>query len=209
MVEVVKEHPLTRAETRRQQRRALIISAAEEELSESGLTGITLTAVGDRVGLSKAALYYYVDGRDSLLALVLGDGLGAIRARAAAVSGPDAPPLERLAAFAHEHVRWSVERPSGPLIASSVHELAAHEPTAQLLREHTEALVEIVDQAVAGGELRPITPLVATAAFFGTLNSLARTFVPDGPMPLHEVVDAALDLLLSGWRLERSGTVRP
>ena len=188
-----------RAQVRREQRRAAIIAAAEEELAHSGLGGITLAAVGARVGLSKGALYYYVDGRDSLLALVLEDALDAIRAEAALAVGLDADPIARLASFARTHVRGSVSRPAGPLIASSVYELASHEATAELLRGHTTALVEILDEAVAAGLLRPIAPIVATAAFFGTLNTLARTYEPTGELDLDDVIDAALDVLLEGW----------
>ena len=203
MVESVKDRPAGRAETRRAQRRELIIAAAEQELEASGLSGITLRAVGDRVGLSKGALYYYVDSRDSLLALVLEDALEAIRAEADASVGPDADPLERLLAFGRAHVRRSVDRPAGPLIASSVYELASHDGTAALLRAHTDAFQRIVDDAVAAGQLQPVPPLVGAAAFFGTLNSLAGTFEPGGPLDLDDVVDAAFDLLVAGWRTNR------
>lgn len=197
----------TRAETRRAQRRHLIIAAAEAELRESGLSGITLTAVGDRVGLSKGALYYYVDSRDSLLALVLGDALGAIRAEASAEAGTDAAPLDQLRAFARAHVRCSVTRPAGPLIASSVSELSAHEPTAELLREHTRTLSAIVKCGIESGDLRDLHPVVATSAFFGTLNSLSRTYDPNGALELDEIIDVALDLLLTGWRSSGDGAV--
>ena len=206
MVETVKERPATRAQTRRAQRRALIIAAAEQELQESGLAGITLSAVGDRVGLSKGALYYYVDSRDALLALVLEDALEAIRADAETEAGDHAAPLERIEAFARAHVRRCVERPAGPLIASSVYELASHDRTAELLRAHTAAFQAIVDDAVATGAVRPIPPLVGAAAFFGTLNSLAAAFEPGGVLELDEAVDAALGLLLSGWQPQRGTT---
>lgn len=203
MVETVKEAAVPpgqrdRAATRRSQRRSLIIAAAEEELSASGLAGITLAAVGERVGLSKGALYYYVDGRDALLAMVLEDAL--LRIRRDADAAASASPLDRLRAFARAHVRCSVERPAGPLIAGSVHELASHEPTAALLREHTEIALDLVAEAVDVGQLRAVPPVVTGAALFGTLNSLAGSFDPTGPMHIDELVDAALDVLLAGLR---------
>lgn len=196
-----------RAQTRREQRRRAIIAAAEAELAESGLAGITLSAVGERVGLSKGALYYYVDGRDSLLALMLGDALDEIRAEAALLAGPDAEPLDRLRAFGRAHVSVSTTRAAGPLIASSVYELASHDATAELLRAHTGHVTEIIQEAVVAGALRPAPPIVATAAFFGTLNTLARTHDSTGEFDLDDVIDAALDLLLGGWatRTEEDG----
>ena len=75
----------------------------------------------------------------TLLALVLEDGLRAVREEAARSVGDDASPLERLAAFGRAHVRLAVERPSGQLIISNVDLLAAHDRTAELLHEHEEA----------------------------------------------------------------------
>ena len=63
----------TRAETRRKHRQDLIVAATEAELERAGIHGTTLEQVGERVGLSRAALYYYVDSRDDLLTLVLDD----------------------------------------------------------------------------------------------------------------------------------------
>lgn len=199
MVETV--NPATqRASKRREQRRALIIAAAEDELVESGVAGTTLAAVGDRVGLSKGALYYYVDSRDDLLAMVLDDGLRAIRAEAEALAIDAADPVERLAAFARAHVRCAVERPSGPLIVSNVDLLAAHDRTAELLHEHEEAARTHIRDAIEDGLLRPIHPVVASSALFGALNTLCRTFDPDGELSLDEMIDATLDLFLDGWR---------
>ena len=203
MVETVNQEPTgpeSRGAVRREQRRSLIISAAQAELAEVGLAGLTLAGVGARVGLSKAALYYYVDSRDALLALVLGDALDAIRLDAALLAGEGATALDRLTAFAAAHVRASVERPAGPLIASSVYELAALDATAELLRRHTAELVTIVDEAVEAGQLREMHAAVAAAAVFGTLNSIAGSFDPAGQLTLDEVVEQALSLLLDGWR---------
>lgn len=189
----------TRAEKRREQRRALIIAAAEEELRESGLAGTTLAGVGERVGLSKGALYYYVDSRDALLALVLDDGLQVIRDEAARLTADDATPLDELMAFGRAHVRCAIERPSGPLIITNVDFLAAHDRTAELLHQHEEAARAIIRRAVDAGQLRDVHPVIASSAFFGALNTLCRTYDPDGSVTLDEMIDATLDLLLRGW----------
>ncbi|MEM9035528.1 MAG: TetR/AcrR family transcriptional regulator [Actinomycetota bacterium] len=199
MVEDVKTEGSERAARRREQRRQLIIAAAEQELSESGIGGTTLAAVGDRVGLSKGALYYYVDSRDALLALVLDDGLRSIRAEATRIAGDDPTPIEALVAFARTHVRFAVDRPSGPLIISNVDVLAAHDRTAELLHGHEEAARHLIARATDAGDLRPIHPVVASSAFFGALNTLCRTYDSEGELSLDEMIDATLDLLLTGW----------
>lgn len=205
MVETVNSDGGTRAAKRREQRRSLIISAAEDELREQGIAGTTLAGVGERVGLSKGALYYYVDSRDSLLALVLDDGLQAIRREAerlaadAAAAGASTP-LDELVAFGRAHVRCAIDRPSGPLIITNVDLLAAHDRTAELLHHHEEAARSIIARAVAAGQLRDVHPVIASSAFFGALNTLCRTYDPAGEMTLDEMIDATLDLLFHGWQ---------
>ena len=143
-----------RAETRRRQRQALIIAAAEDQLGESGIAGTTLDRVGERVGLSKGALYYYVDGRADLFALVLDDVLREIRLEAVEKTGADPDPLRRLECFARAHVHAAVERPAGQLIVSNIDLLAAHERSAELLHRHEAEARELVKLAVEGGQLR-------------------------------------------------------
>ncbi len=178
----------------------MIIAAAEAELAESGIAGTTLAGVGERVGLSKGALYYYVESRDELLALVLSVGLADIQVEAATAAGSDAPPLEELRAFGRAHVRVAVERPSGQLIIGNLDYLAATDATADLMHGHEAVARGIIQRAVDSGQLRPIHPVVASATFFGAMNTIARTFDPVGDLTLAEMTDASLDLLLEGWR---------
>ncbi len=203
MVETVKSTPRSetgRSARRREQRRQLIIAAAQDQIGEAGLAATTLASVGERVGLSKGALYYYVDSRDSLFALVLDDLLGTIRTDAAERAGDDPAPLDELVAFARAHVHAAIEQPAGPLIISNVDELAAHPPSAAVLHDHEVAAREIIARAVDAGVLRDVHPVVASTVFFGALNTLCRTYDEGGELSLDDMIDAALDLLLAGWR---------
>jgi AcrR family transcriptional regulator len=189
----------SRAETRRRQRQALIISAAEDQLGETGIAGTTLERVGERVGLSKGALYYYVDSRDELLALILDDGLRSVRENALERAGDDPDPVHRLRCFGHAHVHLAVNRPAGQLIISNVDLLASHDRSADLLHEHETAARLLIEEAIEQGSFRDIHPVVASTVFFGALNTLCRTYNPDGPLTLDEMIDAALDLILHSW----------
>ncbi|MEX2445874.1 MAG: TetR/AcrR family transcriptional regulator [Dehalococcoidia bacterium] len=189
----------TRADVRRQQRLELIVAAAEDVLADTGLEGATLQEVGERVGMSKGALYYYVDGKDQLLALVLAEVLRAIRVDAERNLADDASALARLRSFAHAHARISAERAAGKLIVSHVDLLAASAVTAALLSEHEHHARRLADAAVTAGQLRPVSPVVGAAVLFGALNTLVRSYDPQGQRTLEELVDESFDLLLRGW----------
>jgi len=189
----------TRAEIRRKHRQDLIVTAAEAELETTGIQGTTLERVGDRVGLSRAALYYYVNSRDDLLTLVLDDVFQQQVAECERIAGGDPTPVERLRAFVHGSIRVVVERPAGQMIVGHLDLLAAHEPSARLMRHQEQYAREIIGDAVDTGALRPIEPTAAVAVLFGTISTIPRGYNPDGPMALETLVDAALDLVLAGW----------
>jgi AcrR family transcriptional regulator len=189
----------TRASVRRRQRKSSLVEAVEAELDETGLEGATLERVGQRVGLSKAALYYYIDSRDDLLTLVLEDVLQQQRDKAEHLAGDSPSPLSQLRAFAHGHVSVIVNRPAGRMIVGHLELLASHQKSTILLQQQDLYVRRIIKKAVNAGELREIPPVIASAVFFGALNTVPRTFDESGPMSLEQVVDAVLDLLLAGW----------
>lgn len=199
MVNEASDKPNTRARVRHQQRKSSLVEAVEAELDETGLEGATLERVGRRVGLSKGALYYYIDSRDDLLTLVLEDVLQQQREKGERLAGESPKPLERLRAFAHGHVSVIVNRPAGRMIVGHLELLASHQKSTVLLQQQDVYVRKIIKAAVDEGELREIPPVIASAAFFGALNTVPRAFDPEGVMSLEEVVDAVLDLLLSGW----------
>lgn len=196
------QKPTTRAQLRHQQRKSSLVGAVEAELDETGLEGATLERVGRRVGLSKGALYYYIDSRDDLLTLVLEDVLQQQREQGEQLAGESPTPLDKLRAFAHGHVSVIVRRPAGRMIVGHLELLASHEKSAQLLQQQDLHVRAIIKQAVDAGLLRKIAPAIASAVFFGALNTVPRTFDTAGRMTLEQVVDAVLDLLLQGWSVE-------
>ena len=66
---------------------------------------------------------------------------------------------------------------------------------------------EVCDTVTSGeeavnkaGDLRPVHTVVASSAFFGILNTLCRTYDPDGELTLDDMIGESVDLLLDGWR---------
>ncbi|MEZ5294863.1 MAG: hypothetical protein R2697_00895 [Ilumatobacteraceae bacterium] len=85
----------TRAESG-EQRRDLIIAAAEAGLSESGIAGTTLAGVGEQVGLSKGRSTTTSTVATALPRSSSKTVCEAVREEATRSVGDDASPLERL-----------------------------------------------------------------------------------------------------------------
>src|SRR5690242_13002072 len=80
-----------RRHRRTEARRAQILDAAAEVFTELGYEPATLEAIGERVGLSKTSLYYYVRSKEDLLGQIMLDLLARIAARFEAEQVGDDP----------------------------------------------------------------------------------------------------------------------
>ena len=64
-----------------QERRAEVLDAAVQLISERGFNGISIQDVADRVGISKQGVLRHVDNKDKMLALVYDEYYGPARRR--------------------------------------------------------------------------------------------------------------------------------
>lgn len=82
-----------RQERRRQRARIELVDAARAVMRTEGLAGLTVDAVAERVGLSKAGVYYYFADKEALLrALLVADQLDVVARLVGAVDGAPGGP---------------------------------------------------------------------------------------------------------------------
>lgn len=77
-------------------RRALVLDATVELLSEGSWTKMTLDAVARRAGVSKGVVTYWFDSKDALLVAAIERFHEQYAERLSAVAQSDAPPRERM-----------------------------------------------------------------------------------------------------------------
>ena len=193
-------HPTElRRDRRFEGRRAEILRAAAEVFNDLGYEAATLDAVGDRVGLSKTSLYYYVRSKEDLLAQILVDALARIEAGAEAAH-PGDDPLDRLRALCRSHVTLVCTDPRSRLIArhASIRERAtdlAH--TGGRYRRSIETLIE---DGIARGEFRPVDPAVGVWTFLLAMNGVTAWWTPEGGRSPVEAADEIFSFFLEGLR---------
>ena len=73
---MAEEETLKRTRKSPQERRAEVLDAAVQLISERGFNGISIQDVADRVGISKQGVLRYVDNKDKMLALVYDEYYG-------------------------------------------------------------------------------------------------------------------------------------
>jgi TetR/AcrR family transcriptional regulator, cholesterol catabolism regulator len=187
---------------RRQSRRELIVLAAVEVFREMGLEKATLEAVGERVGLSKASLYYYVRSKEELLGHVVVHVVRAQEEALAQVLDAEGPE-ERLRAFCHSHVRIICTDPVGQVSARVALSGIRDDVVRRPLHEYMSRLEAILRDGVAAGVFRDMDLRIAQHSIIATLNAVPLWFSPEGRLTLDEVAAEVSGLLVDGMLAKR------
>ena len=192
-----------RQATRKESRRQLILQAAALEFAESGYDGATLERIGERVGLSKASLYYYVSGKDQLFGEIVGQFVDRIEDLVAGFLATG-DPVGALRALVEGHLS-AVSEPVAQALLANPHVFGREEPREQSKR-YEQLVASVIQQGIDTERIRivPIRPVVKL--FIGALNGVAQWFKPDGKLPLDDVVTGVVGVLLNG--VERDVALR-
>lgn len=191
-----KQQNRRRRQTRHSTRRQAILDAAAAEFAEAGYERATLDRIGERVGLSKGSLYYYVDSKEQLLTDLLQRVVAEIEQRASELSSEDASPSERLRAFVAAHMSLGGARPEGKILTENLTALTASPAAADFLHRHESSIAAILSDGVADGSFRDV-PIAATVKLLlGSLNAIPRWFDPGGSLELDQITELASDFFL-------------
>jgi AcrR family transcriptional regulator len=175
---------------------AEIVAAARRQLAEVGPTDLSLRAVARELGVVSSAVYRYVSSRDELLTLLIieaYDSLGEHTERAVAESA-GRPGGTRWVHAATAVRDWALEHryEYALLYGTPVPGYEAPQDTTPSGTRVSLALVSIVRDAWAGGEIVAPDELPVTRALATDLERLRATLALPAP-------DAVLVRLLAAW----------
>jgi AcrR family transcriptional regulator len=184
------------------------VRAAVDVFAEMGLEGATLDAVGERVGLTKASLYYYVKSKEELLGHVVGHVLLAQEQAMAELTHDGMSPEERLRGFCLGHLRSLFGDPVGKIAAQVALSGNKDELVRSRFQEYMAGLDAILADGVAAGVFRPVDRAVARNSVLAALNAVPLWYVPDGPLSVDDVGHEICDLVIAGLRPPPPGAMQ-
>lgn len=206
MTDAAQSPPNTPETPRRRGRpgydQAAVLRTAVELFNRRGYDATSMGDLAKELGLTKAAIYHHVDGKEQLLSAALNDALDELEAAVIEAVRPDAE------GSAHERLRKVLRR--------SVEVLIAHQPSVTLLlrvrgnseielaalrrrRWLDEQLAELVQAAVQEGSLRAdLPPPLVSRLLFGMVNSLVEWYQPSGSYDPATVADALTTIAFDG-----------
>lgn len=194
-------------------KRESIIKVAAELFKEKGFKATTLGDIGERAGMDRASVYYYVGSKEELFRESVKGSLdqNVVDAERIAADG-SLDPQEKLVGIV-EMLMLSYES-SYPHMYVYIQEqmyAVGRDPTpwAQAMAKQTrkfEALVnELLDEGIKAGIFRgDVSVKLASNALFGMFNWTHRWFDPDGRQTAKEVSDAFCKIFFDGMSRSRT-----
>lgn len=177
-----------------------ICAAAIRVFYERGYHGATLRDIADRVGIRAASIYNYFPTKEALLLHVMMETLSNLRQqvdRALAATPND--PMDRIAAFVMEHIRFHLEHAQEAAVADNeLRVLSADKRVSVVaLRDaYEEILRDLLQQGVQKGVIAETQIKLTSLAILTMCTSVAVWYRPDGPMSATDVATAYTRLVL-------------
>jgi TetR/AcrR family transcriptional regulator, cholesterol catabolism regulator len=179
-----------------------LVTIATDLFASKGYDGTSLRDIADAAGITKAALYYWFPEKEGLFVRVVENRMGSLIRRVSAAIEQAADPIAKIRAF----LRASAEQMDAnrsAWVTSSINFWSnfdsAQRETLLAQRDRYEQLLrQCVVDAIAQGQLRAVDQALATRLLLSGLNQLPRWHKAGGRLSAAQVVEAYLDMLLTG-----------
>jgi AcrR family transcriptional regulator len=191
-------------------RREQLLDHAARELNSKGISMTSLTDVADKLGFSRASLYYYVEGREDLMFQVYLRSSEIMARQLAEAAQPGAGALQVVGDFISKALD-----PAEPELAAlseiGLLDQAARETVLGIFEAVVARLAGLLEAGAKAGDIRFCDfPIVAR-----TIISIIHSIPLNSPLAAalrvsrHEIIAAAKDILANGWAADRSRPVNP
>jgi AcrR family transcriptional regulator len=191
-------------------RREQLLDQAARELNSKGISMTSLTDVADKLGFSRASLYYYVEDREDLMFQVYLRSSEIMARQLGEAAQPATTALQVVGDFISKTLD-----PAEPELAAlseiGLLDQAARETVLGIFEAVVARLASLLEAGAKAGNIRFCDfPIVAR-----TIISIIHSVPLNSPLAValrvsrHEIIAAAKDILGNGWAAERSKEVNP
>ena len=180
-------------------RRAQLLQVATTLFFEKGYPHTTLQDIADRMGFTKAAVYYYAKNKEELLVeIYTGIVLPALADARTIAQSDAADGATRFSSLVANHLGIFLQNIEANAVFEVQHSslsAPARTRVQALAREYTEVLLAVYEAGVADGSIRPGHPAIVVNAVVGLCNSVHRWYRPTGRFTAPQVADELLALV--------------
>ncbi len=185
-------------------RRAELLEAAISLFYEKGYAHTTLQDIADRMGFTKAAIYYYAKNKEELLVEIYTAIVEPAIANARAlVAQPAENGAARFVGLIEQHLQTFLHNVEANAVFE-VQNFSLSDPAKRRIqalgREYNNVLLSVYESGIADGSITDANPKIAVNAIIGMCNSAHRWYRPRGRFATNQVIAQLVGLVESGIR---------
>jgi AcrR family transcriptional regulator len=185
-------------------RRAELLDVSIGLFYEKGYENTTLQDIADRMGFTKAAIYYYAKNKEELLVEIYTSIVEPAIAAARTLAAEPAPDgATRFVRLIEQHLQTFLSN----VQANAVFEVqnfslseAGKRRIQGLAREYDTLLRTVYDDGIADGSIGPGSSSIAVNAVIGMCNSAHRWYRPRGKFSVNQVIEQLVAMVDTGIR---------
>ena len=186
-------------ETRFQLQKARMLRAAAQCFNQKGYSGTSLRDVADLLGLTDAALYYYVRNKEQLVYLcyVRAADLGREALDRACSEGENG--MDMILRYFRYHIEMMVGDRGPIAIMSEVPSLKPEhrEEVLELSRQHSKNFEAVLEAGIKDGSVAPCNVRMTGNAIMGSINWIPKWFHGD-PKLANKLIKEFPEILARG-----------
>lgn len=153
----------------RRSKRDAVLDAAARQLNARGVSQTSLSEIAAGLGVSRAALYYYVEDREDLVFQCYRRACEAMARDLDAAAKAAGSGLDRLSAFVD--LALDADRPEPAALAEVGALGSPHRETIEGLHHGNVAqLIDLIEAGQDDGSIRPCDPLIVAQAIVGVVS---------------------------------------
>ncbi len=182
-------------------KREAVLRIAAEMFNKRGYAATSLDEIAQHFGISKTALYYYVESKPVLLNMCYELTLKLCEEVMVEVLESNASGIEKVETYFRGVIAGVLK--TGPV--AIVHEFATL-PKDSFSNIHSRArmldsnLTDIIEAGTADGSIAEVPPKLTELILMGANNWIQRWYNPDGDKTLEEIADCFIFLFINGLR---------
>ena len=181
--------------------RANIIKTAEQLFIIEGYHGTSTNAISKKMGVTKAALYYYFHNKREILREITNRTIEPAN-KVIEVGRSGLPPKKRLRNIIKVLIKTAAEMPETTLITFEMSNILPAKDRNLLRQRHKEVeevVFNTIQEGVDEGIFKVKNVKMATFAILGAANSIYRWYRPDGELTPVQIANQYIDLLSNGY----------
>jgi len=177
-----------------------VLAVAVAAFNEYGYDATSMAVLGERLGLSKSAIYHHVASKEALLELALNRALGGLEGVLGEPGAQEGAPGDRLRHVIRRAVEVLIaELPFVTLLLRLRGNSEVERAALERRRRFDRAVAELVVAARDDGALRDdIDPRTAERLIFGMINSIVEWVRPDRPGGADGLAEDVLTVVFDG-----------